>query len=300
MGVVGSLLAWRLASLGVDFTWHDIELPTNAWRASTGAIYPGGSTKFGPDEQCYWAWAKWAERGVYTPWVEPATYVFATKNPPHQGRYAHQRSEHDLGLASLPSYHLNAQGLVESARLAFEDLRTIGAPNAAGPDFYIITHGFGMRLGYAYWGWTRFVELEYERDAGYDTNGRPCFYFRPDKFTMAYAYPVPNTRWWYAGSSIIKQRTGAMHELEVVSKYERWKRTFEELADGAARVREAGEFRQGWRPASRDEDWMQRKDNILSLRPLWNSGIRHFPRTWAQVARVLGLPTTPTEDACLP
>lgn len=298
MGVNGCLMAHQLRRVGIEFTWHDTEESRTAWHASTGAIYPSGSTKFGPDELCYNVWRDWFNELQYAPWLERSNYVFMTKRPPHEGKYEFSEVE-GLKLGSMPSFHLNAQKMVESTRLTFDHCRLDAercevqrkagqTPQAA--DLYVITHGFGERLGAAYWGWTRPVRLEYPK--GFDVGGlRPCFYFRPDRVQMAYAYPISNTDTWYAGSSLIKQKLGKFKSLDMEGKYVRWKRMFETLSGGVVKVTEAGDCVEGWRPATAPEDtaWLRKRGNVVTLRPLWNSGIRHFPFQWAALAHQLGV-----------
>jgi hypothetical protein len=294
MGVNGCLLAHQLRRAGIEFTWHDDEVasPINAWRASTGCIYPSGSTKFGPDELCYNVWRDWFNELQYAPWLERSNYVFMTKRPPHEGKYEFEKVE-GLHLGSLPSYHLNAQALVTSTRVAFckDQLRpSEGRRMVDEADVYIVTHGFGQRLGAVYWGWMRPVRLHYPDT--FNVGGlRPCFYFRPDRVQMAYAYPIPNTDTWYAGSSIIKQKLGKEKSLDMEAKYERWKKMFQRLSGETVEVIEAGDCVEGWRPAAAPEDtaWLRKKGNVITLRPLWNSGIRHFPFQWAALAKQLGV-----------
>ncbi len=288
MGLQGALLAHRLAMYGVPFTWHDTDVEHTAWKASTGAIYPADSENHGPDRECWKVWKSWYEAKQFD--VEhlekSAGLVFLTNKPPHGGQYAWTTVKGDLKRGLEPSFHLNAQTFVPAMRDRFEHLRS-GPPSAA-PHIYIVTHGWGERFSHAYWGWTRLVQLDRHEKFG---QLRPAFYLRPHRFLMAYAYPVPGTRWWYAGSNIIKQKAGKLKELEAAPKYEKWKAAFEELGEGMVKVTEEGPFLTGWRPAAADSDeaWVRRKGNRLLLRPLWNSGIRHFPKQWAGVAAQLGL-----------
>jgi hypothetical protein len=303
MGVNGCLLALQLHQQGLGFTWHDRELVANAHRACTGAVYPSGSAKFGPDMACHALWESWYEKGVYGDLVERASYVFTSKHPPHEGRYPSTRLKlYDVGVANpgTYSYHLNAQWLVQQTRDFFQYARMTQPPDAAGVDWYVISHGWTERLAYVYWGWTRLVELRAHGGAPLLVFGlRPAIYHRPHKFLICYAYPVPGTPWWYAGSHIIKQSTTGARELEVEPKYERWKREFLQATRGGVEIAQEGEFLQGWRPAARDDAWLQRTGNVLSLRPLWNSGVRHFPLQWALVKRSMGLAMTDQEtDLC--
>lgn len=298
-GLTGCLLAYHLDLQGISFTWSDIDAPKTAWKASTGAIYPAGSTKFGPDALCYDVWDEWVREGLMAQHVEAADYWFGSKAAPHQGRYAvSEPNEFGMRRALIPSYHFNAQSFVPAMREVHKFKRWTGEGHSKGAQ-RVIAHGFGERLGRAYWGWTRLVRIGYRDRAAelqfrghyarLDLAQRPCFYFRPSKVVMAYAYPVPGTEWWYAGSSIIAQRADRMKELDMPPKYERWKRLFLEFSKGALTIEREGDYLQGWRPAAGDNRWVtHREDGALLLRPLWNSGIRHFPMQLAQLFNAIG------------
>lgn len=297
MGLTGSLLAYFLhTATNVEFTWSDTDAPRTAWRASTGAIYPAGSMKFGPDRLCYDVWAQWNAEGILGSWTERSSYWFMTKSAPHQGAWKFDdANEHGLRRLHADSYHFCAQSFVPHMRECLQGLRTDGP---AQGEQLVVAHGFGQRLARAYWGWTRLVKLGYDDqylstfDEGIGM--RPCVYLRPNKVQMAYVYPVPGTPWWYAGSSIIAQRPDRMRSLEMQPKYERWRRDFLALSGGAFTIEEEGQFIEGWRPAAGPEDhaWTQWSADCkeLRMRPLWNSGIRHFPMQLAQTLRALQLP----------
>jgi hypothetical protein len=300
MGVQGSLLAHRLHMRGIDFTWNDIEVERVAWQASTGAIYPSGSTTFGPDEECREQWLEWFSQGFLGGraggLLELADWVYCTKVQPHGGKYIYwDIFDGDLRMASPFALHLNAQQLVKATRERFAERRLELPPPPGQLDWHIVSHGWGKRLSHVYWGWTRLVRLEYEHTDKF-VHLRPAFYFREGRFIMAYAYPVPGTPYWYAGSNIIKQRPDARLSLEMPSKYERWRSNFERLGGGHVRVVEEGDFLEGWRPAAdqRDTAWVKvsYQDRVagrgqMVLRPCWNNGIRHFPYQWYQVAKMM-------------
>lgn len=301
MGLTGSMLAVLLDQHGIEFTWHDIDLDRVAWPASTGAIYPSGSTKFGPDEECREVWAGWHDIGLFGPVLERSLFVFSTKSAPHGGRYSVQETVDGLRIAGESSYHLNAQQLVKATRERFADRRAV--KQHGDVDTYIVAHGWGSRLSHVYWGWMRLVELDYDQDTyGYSPfmgGGRPAFYFREGRFIMAYAYPVPNTPYWYAGSNIIKQAGDARRSLDMPGKYARWKDNFERLGNGGVAVKAEHGYIEGWRPAAAkdDEAWIRRSGNVLTVRPLWNSGIRHFPKQWVGIAHQLAIPFLATGNS---
>ena len=291
MGLQGALLAHRLHKYGVPFTWHDIETERTAWKASTGAIYPADSEKFGPDRECWKVWKAWYEGGEFRPehLEKTAGMIFCTKNPPHLGKYGMDELGDDLRRGHDESYHFNAQTFVPYIREQF-DKNIASKQKGLGAKHYIVAHGWGERLAYTYWGWTRLVVLRYSEE--FDKDGlRPAFYFRPNKYLMAYAYPVPGTPYWYAGSSIIKQKLGKERSLDMPTKYLRWKANFLELAKGRVEIAQEGPYIEGWRPAAAVDDaaWARKRGPVITLRPLWNNGIRHFPRQWVGVASLLGL-----------
>lgn len=275
MGVLGSLLALRLDYARLPFTWHDTEVEQTAWRACTGAIYPSGAPD-SVDAIGYARWDDWLDDGsmkrVYKHF-ESADYVFNHAKPPHEGRYLTRRDEKSgLGIASVPSFHVNAQGLVPAVRKLFADRRRSTSPHRGKGDVFVQAHGWGGQRTHAYWGWTALVTLSHKFKMG---EFRPAFYFRKGKFVMAYAYPVPGTPYWYAGSSLIKQTK--LKELDVQSKFDRWKEWFQELSGGAVKVVGAPHaFIQGWRPAMHEPQVQMERGKII-LPSLWNSGVRHAP-----------------------
>lgn len=280
MGVMGSYLAWRLFIEGVDFTWNDTDRAITAWRACTGAIFPTGHAE---DEEALGAWRAHLDDPGFGHHLEEADYVFCTKAPPHGARYPWTPLAGDAKLASTRSIHLNAQLWVPYTRKVFASARRMGRPAGAQ---LVITHGFGPRLERYMWGWTWPVRLLTTHDHG---EHRPCIYFRRGRFVMAYAYPIPRTDLWYAGSSLISQR--AAKPLTVQDKYRRWRDQFLELGEGYVQgVAPAGLPVQGWRPvpAADDTEWLSRQaDGTLVARPLWHSGVRHAPHVFNALQEAL-------------
>lgn len=289
-GITGCLLARTLEYLGVNFTWCDADAPFTAWKASTGAIYPAGD----PASDCalgHEGWRYWAlsDRFKDPAWLEFGEYRFNHKQPPHGGKYAlKERDEFGIAHAMPMSFHFNAQLMVPETRERYAGLRLEGARPKGSQ--VVVAHGFGERFTHAYWGYTRLVQLEYNRSTGCGSDLRPAFYFREGRFVMAYAYPVAGTPWWYAGSKIIKQKAGKLKSLSMEPKYALWRRDFERLGNGAVQVTREGEFIEGWRPARSDSAWVTRDaQSRILVPPLWNSGIRHFPVVLKGVLNELGL-----------
>ncbi len=299
MGILGSLVALTLAGKKIPFTWHDTNEKQVAWQASTGAIYPAGADG-SVDKECYDAFANMLGHSAYAllaKHCEFSWYVFNHKKPPHDGRYDFNPiGNYGLNIGDSLSMHLNAQTFVPAVRERFKSKRLRDRPtDTKGIDFYIVAHGFpsaaSQRTSHYYWGWTRLVQLKYDkRLLPQQPNKRPCFYFRQGRFVMAYAYPVPGTPWWYSGSSLIVQRE--RKSLDMPAKYERWKAFFEKLGGGYVKVAKEGEYLEGWRPARSDDKWVTstgRTNKVISLPPLWNSGIRHSPKVIAQLIEQLGV-----------
>lgn len=303
MGIPGCLLALYLQSKGIPFTWHDTGMKQVAWQASTGAIYPANSKKFGDDWYCYQAWLDMFDTWAKGDWLEKANYFFNHKScAPHDGKYpVGAPTEHGLrgplNSTDIPSVHLNAQVLVPYVRNLFAEHEVPGDKGYFDTDYlrknnthYIVTHGWSKRHSHTYWGWTRLVTLKYPKRIYGKNKNRPAFYFREGRFTMTYAYPVPGTNFWYSGSSIIKQRAGAQKSLAMEPKYEKWQANFERLSGGAVTVKSRGPFIEGWRPcALPSKDWLETEGNVTYLKPLWNSGIRHFPMQILELNKVIQL-----------
>lgn len=270
MGVIGCYLAHRLAADGIDFTWFDSNEPVTAWRACTGAIFPTGHAE---DELARAVWGQHLFDPAFRTHMESAAYVFCSKQPPHGGRAGFQPLAGNAKLLDTPSLHLNAQRWVPWTREVFEDRRARPQPRRGAT--VVVTHGFGQRLARYMWGWT--VPVRVLTTAEMETT-RACIYFRRGRFTMAYAYPIPCTNTWYAGSSLISQQKP--RSLEIAPKFERWRRDFMELGAGyITDVQVAGDPIEGWRPTpfKSDTPLVRPVGGKLAVRPLWHSGVRHAP-----------------------
>jgi hypothetical protein len=280
MGVVGSLLAWQLEARGVAWSWSDNESKVNAWSASTGSIFATGEAS---DMACMEVWDSWRRRA---PWakhlahcVEEAAWWYSTKAAPHGSKLKHVSEFRGLRRGPKNSLHFNSQLFVPETRKLLASRRELAPPKGAR---VIVSHGFGSRLSHYVWGWARLVRIE-----GLEQNSlRPCVYLRKGKFVMAYAYPVPNTPYWYAGSSLISQQTPK--DLTVLDKYARWKTNFEELSGGAVQVVEESEFLTGWRPvplSDREPLLKLSQDGSVLVRPQGHSGVRKSPAIVSAVLR---------------
>ena len=302
MGVLGSLLALCLERAKVNFTWHDTEEDVTAWRASTGCVYPvlRADSK---SARGYSAWRNWWGVNLVPPrWhcVELAVPWFNGKTAPHQGGYEPCLEMKPGNMKCDPkvqSLHVNAQRLVPLARNMFKARRLPGKSSRA--HHYVVAHGFGKRLDHYFWGWALPVKLEFRREFMLSHPAyRPSFYTRYKRFEMAYAYPIPGTELWYAGSSLIHQNTAK--PLDAEKHYARWLGIFTRLTGGGIQVRAAGDYLQGWRPAgaktasekaAKDNQLLVvRRGRVLEVPPLYHSGVRHAPLVVEQVFDMLKLP----------
>ncbi len=287
-GVLGSFIAWELERLQVPFTWHDNEEKVCAWRACTGAIFPTGEASDAQGMAGWRAWlaggATWAAQPPLRECLESATWWYSTKAPPHGAKGKPVADLGALRRLSEGSLHFNAQQFVPRSRAYFADRRRAERQ----PGLRVVAHGFGERLDHVVWGWSRLVRLE--GDARIFGDERPALYCRLGRFVMAYAYPVPATPYWYAGSSLIVQK--APRSLEMPKKYERWRRQFESLTGGLVQVVEESDFLMGWRPAAAKGDEqlaVLAPDGSVVVRPMWHNGVRLAPLIVAEVTRLLGV-----------
>jgi hypothetical protein len=290
MGVVGSLLAWQLLQRKVPFTWNDAETNINAWSASTGCIYPSGDPL---DTIAYNVWKNWV---ASPPWrvpgmVETSGYWFCTKSAPNGLKGGIEAQVGPLRRSTFPAMNFNAQAFVAMTRKMFAMKRlTYSAPRAKK---VVVTHGFGERLHHYVWGWHRKVRLRFHEDlVNAEFCKRMTISLTRGRFVMAYAYPMPGyPEWYYAGSDRVVQKTAK--ELEVLPKYEAWRRNFTSLSGGLIEIMEEGGIAQGWRPAGRpDDDAMVmeltgRFGSVL-VKPQRGNGVRHAPLVCRAVMTALG------------
>lgn len=275
MGWFGSITALALERVGVPFTWSDIDSPQQAWRASTGIVYPAGDER---SEENRARWRRW----VMDQWLPEDTaklvqYVFAHKKPPHDGRYAveayHGYSK--AGLASARAVAVNVQALVTEARSRFAASRVAVTP-ADGP--LVVAHGHA-RKGAWVWGWSRKVALATPPDAI-----RSAYYGKRHRFDLTYAYPVAGEDgWWYAGSALVTEKTPRVRNRnELANEWHRWLDAQAELFP-YLKVTRTQPFVQGWRPkpiaGDKGELVMDEAGSrpVLTFPALWHSGVRWAP-----------------------
>lgn len=290
MGLLGSLTAWRLYKVGIPFTWWDTDSAVTAWKASTGCCYPSGGEV---DNQCYWQWRLWIKPQEFpTEFFEVCSYWVDSnqKSYPHGLQVDSETLIDPLRLGGK-SVHINSQGFVKFVRGKFKNLKREVQPRES---VKVISHGFGERLERVLWGWTRLVKLQIDEQIL--ELGRPSFYLRQNRFQFAYCYPVPNSAYWYAGSSLISQREPK--SLEILPKYESWRERFINLSGGLVRIMEEGETREGWRPKgkgllSESEGYrasglgVETYKGVIHCPSMASNGFRHFPAVWESLCKSL-------------
>lgn len=304
MGVMGALTAYQLAARNIEFTWHDLETPEKAdevsptdyftaWHASTGAIFPTGSED---DLRCMDEWYNNLRFAYPNGVLGIFNWVYGAKVPPHGAKMFVTKTVGHLKVGDQPSMHVDAQKLVRQAREDFASSRlstSEGQAQRGAPDVrYLVSHGWGERQTHVYWGWTRLVKLNIDPELPQDS----AFYFRRDRFFIRYAYPVGDSGWWYAGSTITKQNTPQHKPERLPKEYANWKNDFEELTKGLVTVGEEGPFIEGWRPAAgkmHDTGYLQYSvrqvaENVWEYPCRSHDGIRRFPDIWHQVAPIVG------------
>lgn len=312
MGVMGALTAYQLQALGVSFTWHERETyeqqqtisPTDyftAWHASTGAIFPTGNVA---DIRCKDIWEGEFREAYPEGIVQSAQWWFGAKKPPHEAPIQVVNEVGGLKMGSQGSLHVDAQRLVRQARQDFAASRISMSELSRDPgqahrcDLYLISHGWQpQRLTHVYWGWTRRIKLKFNSE---EISPNSAFYFRKDRFFIRYAYPIGGSGWWYAGSTITRQKEAKHVPGRAEREYERWKKDFLELTNGMVEIVEEGAHIEGWRPAMgkmHDESPAQYEvisypktqvhPNYMHYPSRSHDGIRRFPDIWRQVHKRL-------------
>lgn len=295
MGVMGSLLAWKLDRRDIPFTWSDIDKPHHhAWKASTGLIYPSGDKV--EHERGYETWmnihyggAPW--RGKLRGITELGAYWFTLKHVPHGARDILIADKGALRMSVDSTVHVNVQALVQGTRDHFADRRSDPPPSG----LRIVAHGFSERLDHVVWGWSALVRLRIAPEIVRASSSglRPCFYLRTNRFTLRYALPKPGTDQWYAGSLTVPQRVP--HDGDAAKHAAKWAGFVDETTQGMVQMTDMEEPVQGWRPAPSKAALagahhplppIQQGDRII-LPPLALSGVRYSPYTAERVIALM-------------
>lgn len=134
------------------------------------------------------------------------------------------------------------------------------------------------------WGWSarvRFVERE---PSG---RGRAVYTAKKHRYNNTYAYPVPGTDQWWAGSTM--QMVRSPREREARAYVAEWVQNAADLL-GLGAI-EVGEVRQGWRPRRKKDDPgdVRREGYGWSPPPVATSGIQTGPVIARELLRKAGL-----------
>lgn len=272
MGWLGSVLARRLERAGVDFTWHDNDDPFPAWPASTGLVYPTA-----PDDERSVAGMKGWQRWIHDdPWLasntERVSVGFVTANPPSGGKY----ESVDLGglkIGQATCFATDPRAIVLAARERYASARLAGDP---GEGLLVQAHAHGPRLQSMMWGWSARVKLHEQVSID-----RRIAYYGHRMSQSCYAYPIPNTEYFFAGSASFEQRNPK--RLDTGNHFDLWRRFFLKQFP-VSEVELVEPPVQGWRPRWKEGDSLRAKKVKLSsgrlsvsLPPLRHSGVRWCP-----------------------
>lgn len=277
MGWLGSVLAWSLYDADLPFTWHDIESPWVAWRASTGCVYPSGEPREAADHA---EWLRWVDRDWWPAGaVEPVAYWFSHVAPPHGAKGL----AGDVGwarVAALAAVQVDVAAVVRATRETFTAERRAGPPSR--PHVLIRAHGYTERRLAYLWGFAADVSLEIDPAVVDFCPLRPTFVANAGRNQIAYAYAAPGRPGtWLAGSSRCYQTQP--RELDTAKHLLRWSRQFTEAFSGKINVLSVGETRQGWRPRpANDDDGAVAVSRapagpVLTLPPMCGNGVRGAP-----------------------
>lgn len=274
MGWLGSVLARRLERAGIDFTWHDNDDPFPAWPASTGLVYPTDPT----DERSVMGMKGWQRWIHEDPWLadftERVSVGFVTANPPSGGKY----EAVDLGgikIGQAPCYATDPRAIVTAARERYASARREADPG--DPNSILIqAHAHGPRLQSMMWGWSARVKLHEQIDFS-----RRVAYYGHRMSQSCYAYPIPRTEFFFAGSASFEQRTPK--RLDTDNHFALWRKFFLKQFP-VSEVELVEPPVQGWRPRWKEGDSLKPKRIILpsdrrciTLPPLRHSGVRWCP-----------------------
>jgi hypothetical protein len=267
MGLLGSLLARRIGD-DHTITWNDIDAPHTAWPVSTGLAYPDGSA----DNQL--GLMRWYEELDDFPEAVKVPYVFAHKGPPHGGSYP--VIDHGPLRIALPNaVAVNVPELVRNTRERFSGGRITGANPVHEPDVRVIAHTTPHRGDGYLWGWVARVRFEVPKLLGLPAGVQPALYAKAHRFDLTYAYPIPGTGQWWAGSVLRhQQRPKEAGQPQLYDLYERWEENAERLLqlDDVELV----SLGQGWRPRAKADDSgrPERRGDTIVLPPMPTDGLR--------------------------
>lgn len=284
MGLLGVQLAAELEELGYAYTWNDTDRAHTAWHCCTGMVYPSGSDRD-------MTGLRWWQRAIddghpLAEWAARSEYVFAHKKPPHGGRYdfgpfiGSRPLQRALGEGAVA---VNVPQMVTDWRERIASKRRDRRPD--GNRLLVRAHSTEERREGYLWGWAARVRFD-------DGEGpQRTYYAKKHRFNLTYAYPIPGTGQWWAGSVLKHQKT----PLEVSSKrlmeyVTEWKGNAAELLGiGPVTV---DSIEQGWRPrraADAPNEAREESPGVWSLAPEPTSGLRHGPLIVQDLMERIGL-----------
>lgn len=265
LGVTGALIADELDRRGVDFTWSDNDSPWVAWHASTGCVYPSDHRDL---EAGRGAWAELYATGRFRGLVELAPYLFAHKTPPHGASYPFTRRG-ALNLAEPFALTVDVEGLVLAMRTRHEERRV---ERSLKNGVALVAHQTAERGDGYLWGWSARVRFREPDEAP----ARAVYTAKRHRFDNTYAYPVPSTDEWWAGSSLVLQKT-PKERPDLSELLATWQVNAHALL-GISDV-EVLRTVQGWRPRPRagDSGRVIRAANRVTMTPAASSGVQLGP-----------------------
>jgi hypothetical protein len=294
MGWFGAMTAFALHRDRTEFTWDDTESAYQAWKASTGFVYPSGDPR---SEHERGAWVRWVLNGDGPLGPEVADYAclaqwaWSHKRPPHGGKhpFAAAPSVPGLKLSAATAVAVNVQRVVEEARRRFEPQRIGHVPQDVP---VVVARPNALTTNGTVWGWSRRVLLRFPAgvtNAQQPPGRRIALYGKVHRFALTYAYPVAGEPGlWWAGSSLVnEQYPYTRSELQLQDAYLRWRTDFAALFPGVKIVGTDPEILQGWRPKPHtgSEGRIIRTENQIIYPALWHSGVRWAPSLVEEVAQ---------------
>lgn len=282
MGVLGCQVAWELDKQGLGFTWSDIDAPWTAWHCSTGMVYPSGSER---DMAGLGWWVnEITNQGEHRDYAAVLPYAFAHKNPPHGGKYeAFQVPGSHLQLASEPSVAVNVPDMVRVTReQRYPHRRTGGARPG---DLVIQAYADPEKLDGYLWGWAARVRFD---GPAHTDDRQATYYAKKHRFNLTYAYPIPGTGQWWAGSTLLHQ--GKPSEREAQRYLDEWLANAPTLL-GISNI-QVDSLEQGWRPRRKADTPNEAREvspGVWALAPEPTSGVRHGPLIVADLMQRIGL-----------
>lgn len=257
-GVVGCVLMRRLFQAGIEFTWSDTDAAVTAWKASTGSVCRDHTDS--PEVRP--AWERFAAECVPDDQYCLVPHYRAFISGEHRTEW-HQEGD---------SYHLDVQSFVLRTREAWkQDRREERDPDSIN----IMTVGHAQCEKF-WWGWSVLVEVP-----GLE---RASWSLRVVR-QIRYLYPKPGTPLFYAGSSIMQQRTPK--ELNLQTHLSWWQREWGLMSPDGSDYSIKTEPVCGWRPVGSPGVWKLDVNGDYVISPMSASGVKFAPLVAEQIVKSL-------------